>query len=123
MATAYHYHLHAGGLQMIDAQTPLMFPPHKAARTSDPQTSHDTARTVATFAGSHSEKCLAVIGRYGKAGQSLIAERTGLLPHQINKRLNDLHLDGQIMPTSETVASHSGRRERLWILAPSPVTV
>jgi hypothetical protein len=106
----------------VNAQTPLTFPAHKAARTTDPTTSHTAAATLETFAGSHAHKCLAVIGHYGKAGQSLIAERTGLDRVQVNRRLNDLHRHGEIAPTTETVTSHSGRQERLWVLTPSPTT-
>lgn len=88
------------------------------ARRNDPQTSHAAAEATTSFAGTHAQKCLAVITHYGKAGQSLIAEQTGLLPHAVNKRLNDLQRKGEIIPTKETVESHSGRQERVWILTP-----
>jgi hypothetical protein len=48
--------------------------------------------------------------------QSELAEVLGLSPHQVNKRLADLHTAGRIRPTGETREGHAGRDERVWVL-------
>jgi DNA-binding IclR family transcriptional regulator len=49
--------------------------------------------------------------RAGPAGQTEIGRRTGLLPHQVNKRLNDLKLAGMIELTGRRVEAGC---EREW---------
>jgi hypothetical protein len=82
-----------------------------AARASDPVTSHEAARR-APVAG-HCRLVLEALAA-GPAGQTEIARRCGLLPHQVNKRINELARAGRIVEAGRVVASASGRGEREW---------
>ena len=82
-----------------------------AARRTDPATSHAAARTAPV--SEHQRLILDALA-VGPAGASGIAERCGLLPHQVNKRINELAKAGRIVETGRTVRSASGRGEREW---------
>ena len=81
-----------------------------AARSTDPETSHRAARR-APRAG----HCRAVLEalRAGPAGQTEIGRRCGLLPHQVNKRLNDLRLAGLAEKTGRKVECGAEREWRV----------
>jgi hypothetical protein len=98
----------------IDSQCDL--PLFASARRSDPPTSHAAARRVSEFRGEHARKILQALS-LGPAGQSVIAERCGLLPHQVNKRIAELAKAGMILETGRVVESASGRGEREWRVA------
>jgi hypothetical protein len=98
----------------IDSQCDL--PLFASARRSDPPTSHAAARRVSEFRGEHARKILQALS-LGPAGQSVIAERCGLLPHQVNKRIAELAKAGMIHETGRVVESASGRGEREWRVA------
>jgi predicted ArsR family transcriptional regulator len=85
------------------------------ARRTDPQTSHDAAASVKTFAGEHHAAILEALS-HGPAGASGIAARCGLLAHEIRKRLPELAKAGMTVTTGRTVPSASGRGEREWSL-------
>ena len=85
-----------------------------AARAKDPETSHDAAKR-APVAG-HCRLVLEALAA-GPAGQTELARRCGLLPHQVNKRINELAKAGRIVETGRTVTSSSGRGEREWRVA------
>jgi len=93
-----------------DADLPLMQLCRQVplARSSDPVTSHEAARRAPVAA--HRVRVLEAL-RSGPAGQTEIARRCGLLPHEVNKRLADLEKLGQAEPTGRKVA---GGREREW---------
>lgn len=95
----------------IDSQCDL--PLFATARRTDPPTSHAAARRVGEFRGEHARKILQALS-LGPAGQSVIAERCGLLPHQVNKRIAELAQAGMILETGRVVESASGRGEREW---------
>ena len=82
-----------------------------AARRSDPATSHAAARTAPV--SEHQRLILDALA-VGPAGASGIAERCGLLSHQVNKRIAELARDGRIVQTGRVVTSSSGRGEREW---------
>jgi predicted Rossmann fold nucleotide-binding protein DprA/Smf involved in DNA uptake len=84
-----------------------------AARSSDPVTSHAAAAQAGGLATKHQRQILAAL-LDGPAGASGIAARCGLLPHQVNKRINELARDGRIVQTGRVVTSSSGRGEREW---------
>lgn len=69
-----------------------------------------------SFTGQHHKKILDALG-LGPAGASGIAARSGMLAHQINKRLNELARAGKIVETGRAVPSASGRSEREWRVA------
>jgi predicted ArsR family transcriptional regulator len=84
-----------------------------AARASDPATSQAAAAQAGGLAMRHQRQILAAL-LDGPAGASGIAARCGLLPHQVNKRINELARDGRIVQTGRVVPSSSGRGEREW---------
>ena len=79
-----------------------------AARATDPQTSHEAAKR-APVAG-HCRLVLEALAA-GPAGQTELARRCGLLPHEVNKRLADLHKAGLVVLTGRKA---NGGREREW---------
>jgi len=83
------------------------------ARKTDPPTSHAAAALVKEFT---SEQHMAILKALaaGPAGASRIADRCGLNPHQVGKRLKELEVAGRIVLTGRTVASASRRGEREW---------
>lgn len=82
-------------------------------RRSNPPTSRLAAARVREFSGDHCRRVLDALEQ-GPAGQTEIAARCGLLPHQVNKRLADLRRRGVVEPTGERRLSASGRQERVW---------
>ena len=87
------------------------FPLFAAARRTDPATSHAAAASAPV--AEHQAVILDALA-VGPAGASGIAERCGLLPHQVNKRLTELARGGRIVQTGRVVRSGSGRGEREW---------
>ena len=89
-------------------------PPEKAlplfamARTSDPPTSHAAAARAPSFAGKHRAAILEALAA-GPAGQSVIAERTGLTIAQVSKRLGELRRYGAIERCGECRSASGGR--------------
>jgi len=78
------------------------------ARRTDPPTSQQAARRAPVRG--HAARVLEAL-RAGPAGQTEIGRRTGLLPHQVNKRLADLERAGLIQLTGRSV---EGGKEREW---------
>ena len=72
------------------------------------------AQRAASFAGGHAAKIMSALQSLGTGTQSTIAEATGLLPHQVNKRLADLCREGQIELTGRTAPNELGNHEREW---------
>lgn len=94
-----------------EAVLPLFAQP--AARRTDPETSHQAAVKAKSFAGRHAAAILEAL-RAGPAGQTEIAARCSLLPHQTNKRLSELCRDGYVVLTGRMVTNVNGGREREW---------
>jgi predicted ArsR family transcriptional regulator len=82
-------------------------------RQSNPATSRASAARVREFAGEHHRAILEAL-RAAPGGASAIAERCGLVAHQVGKRLNELAKAGRIAETGNIVTSASGRGEREW---------
>jgi predicted Rossmann fold nucleotide-binding protein DprA/Smf involved in DNA uptake len=91
----------------------LDLPLFAAARKKDPPTSHAAAARVKEFRSQQHAAILNALAA-GPAGASRIAERCGLNPHQVGKRLKELEVAGRITLTGRTVASASRRGEREW---------
>lgn len=83
------------------------------ARRSDPATSHAAAARVAEFSRAQHAQIIAAL-RQGPATVYGIAERTGIEPHAVGKRVPELAREGLIAETGETAAGPSGRQCRLW---------
>ncbi len=77
-------------------------------RRTDPPTSHAAAARTRSFAGDHRRRILEALER-GPAGQSGIAERTGLTIQQVSRRLGELRDDGAIERCGETRSASGGR--------------
>lgn len=94
----------------IDA-TVAELPLFAAARRTDPGTSHAAAKRAPVRG--HCRLVLEALAA-GPAGQTAIAARCGLLPHQVNKRLADLARAGLVDLTGRRV---EGGAEREWRVA------
>ena len=84
-----------------------------AARRSDPETSHQAAHNARRFVKGHHRAILDAL-RAGPAGQTEIARRAGMLPHQCNKRLSELCKEGYVVLTGRKVTNDKGLQEREW---------
>ena len=73
-----------------------------SARRTDPPTSHAAAKRAPV-----SEHCRRILDALaaGPAGQSGIAQRTGLTVQQVSRRLKKLRVDGKIERTGREVAA------------------
>jgi predicted transcriptional regulator len=92
-----------GGLTMktsMDAINDL--PIFAAARRGDPATSHKAAAAVPEIRGDHARRILEALAA-GPAGQTEIAERSGLASVQVNRRLHELRKVGAIERTGREV--------------------
>jgi predicted Rossmann fold nucleotide-binding protein DprA/Smf involved in DNA uptake len=92
------YGLHVDGLPLF-----------AAARRTDPPTSHAAAARAPV-----SEHCRRIMDALasGPAGQSGIAERTGLSVAQVSKRLPELRRAGLVERDGETRSASGGREAR-----------
>lgn len=94
-----------------------IFTPQKAARSTDPDTSHVAAQAARRFANTHAGVILACLHRIGDGTQTDIALHTSLTNVQVNRRLHELKKADQIVETGETRLGHAGRPERVWTVA------
>ena len=100
-------------------------PPQRAevirARTADPQTSHDAARSVRTFADGHFRLILDAL-HAGPLTVSELATATELAEQQINKRLPELAQAKRVEVAKDGNGADllrpglSGRNQRVWRL-------
>jgi len=74
-----------------------------AARRDDPATSHKAAAAVLLIRGDHARRIVEALAA-GPAGQTEIAERSGLTVAQVSKRLHELRKVGAIERTGREVA-------------------
>jgi predicted transcriptional regulator len=74
-----------------------------AARRDDPATSHKAAAAVLLIRGDHARRILEALAA-GPAGQTEIAERSGLTVAQVSKRIHELRKVGAIERTGREVA-------------------
>jgi len=79
------------------------------SRATDPETSHDAARRAPV--ADHHQRILEAL-KGGPAGQSGLAERTGLTIAQVSKRLGELRTAGLIERDGETRSASGGREAR-----------
>ena len=100
------------------SQPESVLPLFASARRTDPATSKAAAKRAPVRG--HYRKVLEAL-RAGPAGQTEIGRRCGLLPHQVNKRLNDLRRFGLAVPTGREVVNEGGCREREWQVKPGGV--
>ena len=96
------------------ATAEAVLPLWTAARKTDPPTSHAAAARAKKFRGGHCKRILEALAA-GPAGQTEIARRCGLLPHQVNKRLHELAKIGLVELTGRKVEAGA---EREWKALP-----
>ena len=84
------------------------------SRKSDPITSHLAAARVSEFSSAHCKLICDALAECGPMTCDEIADHTGLLGHQVNKRVSDLQRKGEAEPTGELRLSGSGRKARVW---------
>lgn len=78
-------------------------PIFSAARRDDPATSKAAAARLPEIRGDHARRILEALAA-GPAGQTEIAERSGLTVAQVSKRLHELRKVGAIERTGREVA-------------------
>jgi DNA-binding MarR family transcriptional regulator len=78
-------------------------PIFSAARRDDPATSHKAAAAVPAIRGDHARRILEALAA-GPAGQTAIAERSGLTVAQVSKRIHELRRKWLIEKTGREVA-------------------
>jgi len=84
-----------------------------ACRRTDPVTSRIAAGKAGRLRADHKRKIVEAL-KILPAGSSLIAERVGLVAHQVGKRLGELERAGVIETTGRRVMSASNSLEREW---------
>jgi len=105
-----YYSTNVTSLPLFDAARMEYRDPKVLARKTDPPTSHAAARINRT---GKKWKVLEAL-RLGPAGQTEIAARCGLVPHEVNKRLNDLRHAGLATCTGKEVRNAGGLMENEW---------
>ena len=83
-----------------------------AARRDDPATSHKAAAAVLLIRGDHARRIVEALAA-GPAGQTEIAERSGLTVAQVSKRLHELRKVGAIERTGREVAKGEDEYRRV----------
>ena len=78
-------------------------PLFSAARRDDPATSKAAAARSEEFKGDHAKRIVEALAA-GPAGQTVIAERSGLTVAQVSKRIHELRKVGAIERTGREVA-------------------
>ena len=86
-----------------------------ACRRSDPVPSRIAAGMAGGLRAEHKRKIVEALG-ISPAGASEIAERVGLVAHQVGKRTGELERVGVIEQTGRMVISAARRPEREWRL-------
>jgi hypothetical protein len=90
--------------------------PTGLARRTDPQTSHDAARSVdPSGQWAVTLRALAELGEANRFELSLVCE---LDEQQLSRRLSELAEQRRIVLTGATRPGISGRQQRVWRLAP-----
>jgi len=101
-------------------QTDLFDPTYKArvaralVRYGDPQTSHAAARKVSAFANNHHKRIYEALTTMKDGTFYEIADRSGLEPSSVWRRLNEMEKDSLIQPTGEERRGPTNRLCRVW---------
>ena len=86
----------------------------KLARNSDPKTSHKAARQVSIFQNNHHRAIYQALQTMKDGTFYEIAERSGLEPASVWRRLNEMEKGGLIQPTGGERRGPTGRMCRVW---------
>ena len=90
------------------------FPIFNRVRSSDPVTSYQAADSIKEVAPQHFRIILEALVTHGPMGKDGIAQKTGLNPNAVSRRLPELQKLDLVTTTGRTVKSLSGREEREW---------
>lgn len=88
-------------------------PVFNRARATDPVTSHQAADQVTTTS-KHFQIIHQALVEHGPMGKDMIAQKTGLEPNAVARRLPELQKMALVELTGNTVTSKAGRKEREW---------
>lgn len=83
-------------------------------RSEDPITSYQAADQIKEVAPKHFKIILEALKEHGPMGKDGIAQKVGLNPNAVARRLPELQKLDLAAPTGRTVKSLSGREEREW---------
>lgn len=83
-------------------------------RCTDPVTSYQAADQIKEVAPNHFKIILEALKEHGPMGKDGIAQKTGLNPNAVARRLPELQKLDLVTTTGKTVKSLSGREEREW---------
>lgn len=83
-------------------------------RASDPETSREAAARVREFASGQCAEILMLLHKYGPLSPEQIAAKLAIDKVAVCRRLPDLQKASKARPTGLTVATISGRRQRIW---------
>jgi predicted ArsR family transcriptional regulator len=92
----------------------LTFDEIRRARTDDPATSKDAARQSHGLASEHRRQILAALEGGVELTAGEIAVRCGLTSLQVSRRMAELRSDGEIVATTNTRPTPSGRPAQVW---------
>lgn len=79
------------------------------ARRTDPQTSHNAAKSARWFATTHAGQILLALKAHGPSTPAALAGNTGLTVVQIDRRLPEIQAQGLAWPTGEILGGY-----RVW---------
>jgi predicted ArsR family transcriptional regulator len=88
------------------------------ARSTDIDTSHVSAERAESMAARHKAAIYAVLKTDGPQTSDEIAQKVGLLPHQVIKRVSDLRNEHAVIDSGERRQTRTGRPAAVWKLAP-----
>lgn len=99
-------------------QEHLEFEPHKLARTTDPDTSHEAASSIKDLREGHFTKIYsALLGHSGLTAEG-ISDLISLDYVAVNRRLAEMERGGMVARTSERKRNRSGRKAIVWVSIP-----
>ena len=90
-------------------------PDKRLARNQDPQTSHKAAKQVSIFQNNHHKRIYEALQTMKDGTFYEIAERSGLEPSSVWRRLNEMEKDGLIQTTGEERKGPTNRLCRVWM--------
>ncbi len=88
------------------------------ARATDPETSHQAARSVVGVAEAQCAEIRAVLEKHGPQTAESAADHCSLDKVQIGRRFSDLHAAGWIRRNGEKRKIKTGRKACVWELVP-----
>lgn len=100
--------------QGVDPAQVSLFGVSPRARNTDPNTSHEAARSMDVTAASHRGRILKLLKEQGGATGDAIDKALGWKHATANRRLPELRELGLIEMSEDTAVTRSGRRARIW---------